>query len=74
MSGIVYTIDDEGYIVAEQKMDFNMAVYEYMGKVNYRGQKYHVSVEGKEIPYKRRGKKTTEARQWDSSASEDQKQ
>lgn len=57
MSGVVYTLDENDFIISEQKMDFSYAVARYMNKRDQRGRRYYVAVEGKEVPYKRKPKK-----------------
>ena len=57
MSGIVYTLDENNFIISEQKMDFSYAVAKYMGHTDTRGRKYYVAVEGKEPPFKKKPKK-----------------
>ena len=52
MSGVVYVIDENNMIVSEKKMDFDYAVQNFYGKRDNRGRRYHISVEGQEVPYK----------------------
>ena len=57
MSGVVYTIDEEGYIIAERHMDFDYAIQMYWGTRDSRNRRLFIALEGKEVPFKRRPKR-----------------
>lgn len=52
MSGIVYTLDESNFIVAEKKMDFDYAIQTFWGKRDSQNRRYYITVEGKEVPFK----------------------
>ena len=56
VKGVVYIIDDEDFIISQFPCEFDYAVKEYMGQRDYKGNRYHVALFGKPIPYKERPK------------------
>lgn len=72
MSGIIYTLDENDFIISEQKMDFNTAVAKFHGHRDQRGRRYYISVEGKDVPFKRKSKKLIDLRKSDNSEESSQ--
>lgn len=49
--GIVYVVSPENLIISQFECDFNVGVFEYMGKTDGRGNRYIVSVIEKDPPF-----------------------
>lgn len=74
VKGVVYTVDEEDFIVSEFPCDFSYAVDTYMGQRDSHGRRYIVKLFGKPTdPYKRKPKKVFDImptdHQQDNSAS-----
>lgn len=55
-TAVVYTINEKDEIVSEFEMDFGRAIQTYLNKRDDKGNRYHISVKGKDVPFKRKPK------------------